>query len=51
LNLETILVKKTDEGILIKLSDFSCATFINTEDEYMTTICGSLHYVAPEVLS
>ena len=44
-------MKQTDKGTEIKLADFCCATFIKTEDEYMTKSCGSKYYIAPEVLN
>jgi len=44
-------MKQTNKGTEIKLADFCCATFIKTEDEYMTKSCGSKYYIAPEVLN
>lgn len=40
--------KKRNE---IKLMDFGLAKALDTDDEVLQTRCGTLHYVAPEVLS
>jgi serine/threonine protein kinase len=54
LKLENILLtyankKKREEDIIIKLTDFGLANFININGGHKTK-CGSVHYVAPEIL-
>jgi len=45
------LLYATKEKKNIKLMDFGLAKALDGDDEALTTRCGTLHYVAPEVLS
>ena len=49
LKLENILISDTKK-ITVKIADFGLATFINVNDNHKTK-CGSIHYVAPEVIT
>jgi len=56
LKLENILIVKNDEAarnksICVKIADFGFATTIKKPDSLIQGTCGSLNYVAPEVLS
>jgi len=56
LKLENILIVKLDEAarkkpICVKIADFGFATTIAKPNELINGTCGSLNYVAPEVLS
>lgn len=45
------LLYYTDEADgLLKITDFGLATHLEDPDDLMKTTCGTLHYVAPEVL-
>lgn len=45
------LLYSTTERKLIKLMDFGLAKALDADDAALETRCGTLHYVAPEVLS
>ncbi|CAI2165467.1 2684_t:CDS:2 [Funneliformis geosporum] len=53
LKLENILIDSSspDEPIIIKLTDFGLAKFINKSSPILTTRCGSEEYAAPELIS
>lgn len=40
-----------EEQTVIKLMDFGLAKLLDSQDDNLMTRCGTLHYVAPEVLS
>jgi len=45
------LLYQTKDKKIIKLMDFGLAKALDSQDETLETRCGTLHYVAPEVLS
>jgi len=53
LKLENILIdsNKSPNGLIIKLTDFGLAKFINKSSPTLTTRCGSEEYAAPELIS
>lgn len=48
LKLENMLLKRPNDITSIKITDFGLAK--DDESEAMTSMCGTPHYVAPEVL-
>ena len=46
---ENLLFKNSDENAELMISDFGLAKAVSS-DEFLTTTCGSPHYVSPEVL-
>lgn len=46
---ENLLYETTDEGSLIKISDFGLARFV-PNSSFATTACGTPGYIAPEIL-
>lgn len=49
IKLENILVDSRNDGILVKLTDYGFATFMEP-DEKLTKGVGSRYYIAPEIL-
>ena len=49
MKLENILLKRSSAGIKVKLIDFGHSLF-NPPKMHMDNICGSIYYIAPEVL-
>ncbi|XP_055541768.1 ovarian-specific serine/threonine-protein kinase Lok isoform X2 [Wyeomyia smithii] len=47
---DNILLEKEDEITLLKVSDFGLSKFVE-QDSVMRTICGTILFVAPEVLA
>lgn len=51
LKLENILLKRSDEHLLLKVSDFGLSKILRPSNvEFMKTRCGTPAYVAPEIL-
>ncbi|EPY52453.1 CAMK/CAMKL/GIN4 protein kinase Cdr1 [Schizosaccharomyces cryophilus OY26] len=48
LKLENILINPYER--VLKIADFGMAT-VEPDDSYLTNFCGSLHYLAPEIVS
>lgn len=44
-----MLLASEDVETLVKVSDFGLSK-ITDEDSTMKTVCGTLHYIAPEIL-
>jgi len=47
---ENLLYYDNSSEGLLKITDFGLATHLDDPDDLMRTTCGTLHYVAPEVL-
>ncbi|XP_026761817.2 ovarian-specific serine/threonine-protein kinase Lok [Galleria mellonella] len=46
---ENVLLESKDDRTLVKITDFGLSKFVG-EDSFMKTVCGTLLYLAPEVL-
>lgn len=44
-----LFVNKDTKSLQVKIADFGLARFIQ-EKEFMTTLCGTPQYVAPEIV-
>ena len=47
---ENLLYETPDPNSIIKISDFGLARVVN-QKEYLTTLCGTPVYMAPEIFS
>lgn len=46
---ENVLLLNHETDTLVKLSDFGLSKIMN--NDFMTTLCGTLNYIAPEILN